>query len=294
MRVSLKASRDAPSGSSWTACWRMGLISVVALGLSACASSSRIQSGWVGPPSATARIDPPRPAPVYNAPAPAPVFAAPEPAPPVASTTVLAEPLAPPPGARAAVEPPPVLPPPVVAAPEPAPAPAPVFAAPVESRPVVADVPAVRPAPEPAPPLAPAPSPAPLALPSAPSTASLPPASAPSGPIDLRPRGLAQPAPQAAAGGSSRSAVVGGWTARDATGSVCRVVLSSAPALDLYRASAGSCQNRDLSRVTAWDYRDGEVYLYQAGGTVAARLRTAGSALEGALSKSGAPLTMTR
>ena len=45
------------------------------------------------------------------------------------------------------------------------------------------------------------------------------------------------------------------------------------PALDLYRASASGCANQDLSRVNAWDYRDGEVYLYQTGGAVAARLR---------------------
>src|SRR3712207_7504094 len=47
--------------------------------------------------------------------------------------------------------------------------------------------------------------------------------------------------------------------------------LSSTPALDLYRASASGCSNQDLSRVNAWDYRDGEVYLYQTGGAVAAR-----------------------
>ena len=104
-----------------------------------------------------------------------------------------------------------------------------------------------------------------------------------------------QPQPQRAAvttGG--RSAVVGGWTARDATGSSCRVQLSSSPALDLYKASATGCANKDLARVSAWDYRDGEVYLYQSGGTVAARLRSAGGNMEGALAKSGAPLTLAR
>lgn len=238
---------------------RIGLLGSLALALTACASSSRIQSGWVGPQSSTVRVEPPR-QPAFNAPAPviaqAPIpepLPAPEPAQPIGSSIVTAEPLAPPPGARAAVVPPPVA-----------------------LEPVVSDVPApvtaALPAPVAAPP--PAPSPAPI----------------PSGPIDLRPRGPAQ----VSAGGSSRSAVVGGWTAKDATGSVCRVVLSSTPALDLYKASAGSCQNRDLSRVTAWDYRDGEVYLYQPGGTVAARLRTGGTGLEGALAKSGAPLTFTR
>jgi hypothetical protein len=93
---------------------------------------------------------------------------------------------------------------------------------------------------------------------------------------------------------SGRSAVVGAWTARDAAGGTCRVQLSSAPALDLYRASSSGCANGDLAGVTAWDYRDGEVYLYQRGGTVAARLRTGGGALAGVLAKSGAPLTLSR
>jgi hypothetical protein len=105
--------------------------------------------------------------------------------------------------------------------------------------------------------------------------ASLPPAAAPA------------PAP------SSRTGMVGGWTAQLAGGS-CKVQLSSAPALDLYRASASGCSNQDLSRINAWDYRDGEVYLYQTGGSVAARLRGSSGSLSGALTKSGAPLSMTR
>ncbi len=100
--------------------------------------------------------------------------------------------------------------------------------------------------------------------------------------------------PAAAPSGPSRTSVLGGWNAREATGSTCRVTLSSSPALDLYRASATNCQNRDLARVSAWDFRDGEVYLYQPGGAVAARLRSGGGSLEGALTKSGAPLTLAR
>ncbi len=94
---------------------------------------------------------------------------------------------------------------------------------------------------------------------------------------------------------SSRDGVVGGWTAREATGGTCRVTLSSAPALDLYRASAGGCQNKDLQKITAWDYRDGEVYLYQAGGAVAARLRVndAGS-MTGSVARSGAGVSLAR
>lgn len=94
---------------------------------------------------------------------------------------------------------------------------------------------------------------------------------------------------------ATRDNVIGGWTAREATGGTCRVQLSSAPTLDLYRASSSGCANRDLQKITAWDYRDGEVYLYQQGGTVAARLRaTSGNALDGAVTKSGAALSLNR
>ncbi|CAH1668030.1 Inh domain-containing protein [Hyphomicrobiales bacterium] len=98
--------------------------------------------------------------------------------------------------------------------------------------------------------------------------------------------------PRPAAG---RDNMIGGWTAREATGGTCRVQLSSTPTLDLYRASSSGCANRDLQKITAWDYRDGEVYLYQQGGTVAARLRSGGSgSLDGAVTKSGAALSLSR
>jgi Protease inhibitor Inh. len=93
---------------------------------------------------------------------------------------------------------------------------------------------------------------------------------------------------------TSRMSMVGGWTAKDATGSSCRVVLSSSPTLDLYRASTSGCSNKDLAKISAWDFRDGEVYLYQSGGTMAARLRAQGSSMNGALTKSGAPVSMAR
>lgn len=94
---------------------------------------------------------------------------------------------------------------------------------------------------------------------------------------------------------TSRDGVIGNWTAKEATGSSCRVQLSSSPALDLYRANAAGCANRDLQKVTAWDYRDGEVYLYQQGGSVVARLRTSGGgAMDGAITKSGAGLSLSR
>lgn len=112
--------------------------------------------------------------------------------------------------------------------------------------------------------------------------------------------GSPEPPPTLGGGGgggapppASRSAAVGSWTAREASGT-CKVNLSSTPSLDLYRASAGGCSNKELSRVTSWDFRDGEVYLFQPGGAVAARLRPGGGGLNGVLSKSGAPLTLTR
>ncbi|MGX5735947.1 AprI/Inh family metalloprotease inhibitor [Bosea thiooxidans] len=102
-------------------------------------------------------------------------------------------------------------------------------------------------------------------------------------------------APAAPRPSASRDNVVGGWNAREATGGSCRIQLSSTPTLDLYRASSSGCANKDLQRISAWDYRDGEVYLYQQGGTVAARLRaTSGNALDGAVTKSGAALSLNR
>jgi hypothetical protein len=112
-------------------------------------------------------------------------------------------------------------------------------------------------------------------------------------PVELLRPTVEPPRQQIAVASPSRSAVVGGWTAREASGS-CRLQLSSTPALDLYKASASGCVNRDLARVTAWDFRDGEVFLYQPGGAVAARLRPSGGAMDGVLAKSGAPLALSR
>lgn len=100
--------------------------------------------------------------------------------------------------------------------------------------------------------------------------------------------------PPAATQTPTRMSVVGGWTAKDATGSSCRIVLSSASTLDLYKASTSGCNNKDLAKISAWDYRDGEVYLYQTGGTMTARLRAQSGNMSGALTKSGAPLNMSR
>jgi hypothetical protein len=107
--------------------------------------------------------------------------------------------------------------------------------------------------------------------------------------------GLGQSPTAAPRPSASRNSMVGGWTAREATGGSCRVQLSSTPTLDLYRASSSGCANKDLQKISAWDFRDGEVYLYQQGGAVAARLRSSGSgALDGAVTKSGASLSLNR
>ena len=129
---------------------------------------------------------------------------------------------------------------------------------------------------------------------------SLPPAGQPGQATGLRGSDNSQvaglgTAPTAPRPSASRENVVGGWNAREATGGSCRIQLSSSPTLDLYRASSSGCANKDLQRISAWDFRDGEVYLYQQGGTVAARLRaTSGNALDGAVTKSGAALSLNR
>jgi hypothetical protein len=136
----------------------------------------------------------------------------------------------------------------------------------------------------PLPPLAGAPAPSdPMAPAGGTDIAGLPPAPPPPT--------IAAPAPAPAP--SSRTAMVGNWSVQTSGGN-CRLQLSSSPALDLYRASASGCSNQDLSKVNAWDYRDGEVYLYQTGGAVTARLRGSSSSLSGVLAKSGAPLSLTR
>ncbi len=93
---------------------------------------------------------------------------------------------------------------------------------------------------------------------------------------------------------AGRLGAVGTWRARDAAGGSCRLNLSSAQVLELNRASASSCANRDLARITAWENRDGEIYLYQPGGNVVARLRPGGEGYEGVLTKSGASISMAR
>ena len=92
----------------------------------------------------------------------------------------------------------------------------------------------------------------------------------------------------------TQSSVTGNWNAREATGGSCRVILSSSPKLDLYNASTSGCQSKDLQRVTAWELRGDDVYLYEPGGAVAARLKAGGRSMNGALAKTGAPVTLSK
>jgi Protease inhibitor Inh len=88
--------------------------------------------------------------------------------------------------------------------------------------------------------------------------------------------------------------VTGNWTAREAAGKSCRVTLSGTPTLDLYKASSAGCQSKELQRVTAWELRGDEVYLYEPGGGIAARLKKSGNSFEGSSAKTGAPVSLSK
>ncbi len=103
---------------------------------------------------------------------------------------------------------------------------------------------------------------------------------------------LSEPEPQRRT--LTRTSLVGSWNASEPGGGSCRVTLSSTPALDLYRASASGCSNQEVASVNAWDLRGSEVYLYKQGGAVAARMQASPGSMNGAISQSGAPLTMSR
>jgi hypothetical protein len=92
----------------------------------------------------------------------------------------------------------------------------------------------------------------------------------------------------------THTSVTGSWSAREASGSSCRVTLTGAPTLDLYRANTSGCQSRELQRVNAWELRGEEIYLYETGGGVAARLRQSGRNFEGAAARTGAPITLSK
>ena len=102
-----------------------------------------------------------------------------------------------------------------------------------------------------------------------------------------------QRAPDPEPAAPTRNSVTGNWNVREASGS-CRITLSSSPRLDLYGASTSGCQSRDLQRVTAWELRGEEVYLYEPGGGVAARLKAKGRSMDGTIAKTGAPIGLSK
>jgi len=131
-----------------------------------------------------------------------------------------------------------------------------------------------------------------LAAPPAASAADAPPA-APMPPPQQSARVETPRAPAAEPAAPTRSSVTGNWSLKEAAGS-CRVTLSSSPKLDLYGASTSGCQSRDLQRVTAWELHGDEVYLYEPGGAVTARLKARGQSMSGSLAKTGAPISLSK
>ena len=87
--------------------------------------------------------------------------------------------------------------------------------------------------------------------------------------------------------------MVGPWTVTDASGS-CRLNLSSRSTLDFYAASTSGCKNADVAKISSWEYRNGEVYLYRPGGTMVARVKAGTQQMEGVLQSSGANLTLSK
>jgi hypothetical protein len=104
---------------------------------------------------------------------------------------------------------------------------------------------------------------------------------------------VATPRPPQPAVPPSASRVVGGWSVAEQNGTSCKLNLSSAPFVDLSRASTSGCSPA-LSRVNSWKLDGGEIVLYQSGGEVAARLRGSGSNFSGAAVKTGAPVRISR
>ena len=92
----------------------------------------------------------------------------------------------------------------------------------------------------------------------------------------------------------SQSRLTGGWSVAQGSGAKCKLTLSNAPALDLYKAQTSGC-GTGLTKVNAWELRGDEIYLYEQGGGVAARLKQSGNAsFNGAVAKSGAPVSINK
>ncbi|MGO4573384.1 AprI/Inh family metalloprotease inhibitor [Microvirga sp. 2TAF3] len=65
------------------------------------------------------------------------------------------------------------------------------------------------------------------------------------------------------------SSYAGTWKAVDEKGSFCRILLSTASTLDLYKASASGCSNPDLKSVNSWNFSGASVTLYSRGKIIA-------------------------
>ncbi len=114
----------------------------------------------------------------------------------------------------------------------------------------------------------------------------------PSAPVKVRPQ--APTANDTAPEKPSQSRLTGGWSVAQGSGSKCRLTLSNSPALDLYKAQTTGCST-GLTKVNAWELRGDEIYLYEQGGAVAARLKQSGnSSFNGSTAKSGAPVSISK
>lgn len=103
-----------------------------------------------------------------------------------------------------------------------------------------------------------------------------------------------EPAAEAAPERPSQSRLTGNWSVNQGGQGKCSLTLSNAPALDLYRATTSGCA-AGLAKVNAWELRGSEIYLYERGGGVAARLKQGGDrSFNGALAKSGAPVSINK
>ena len=92
----------------------------------------------------------------------------------------------------------------------------------------------------------------------------------------------------------SQSRLTGSWSLAQGSGGKCKLILSNAPALDLYKAQTSGCAT-GLTKVNAWELRGDEIYLYEQGGGVAARLKqSSNSSFNGAAAKSGAPVSISK
>lgn len=88
------------------------------------------------------------------------------------------------------------------------------------------------------------------------------------------------------------SSYAGTWNASVGSSS-CKVQLSTAPSLDLYKASTQGCAHEAMRSVNGWSFRENQVILFSRGQLVA-RLSGAEAALTGTLNGSISEIKMSR